>query len=88
MTSETKQERKDMNITPDEEIIKLALHLCQGIPGAITVLANVLNEQPSCASMVYLKLAERKIVGSDIWVLFKKCDRDIDTFIKTLLDMK
>ena len=70
-----------------EKAVDLAIHMCEGIPGAITILAKVMNEYPDVAPAVYLKLYEKKILGSKIWVLYKDSNQEVNIFIKTVLEM-
>jgi len=77
----------NLDVKTGDTVVDLALLICQGIPGPITVLSNLMNEYPDVTPAVYLKLYEKKIFGSDIWVLFKDSNRELNVFIKKVLEM-
>jgi hypothetical protein len=64
-----------------------ALTLCNGNPGAITILGNTMAHHGDMFVEVCKKLAKNKIIGPAIWVLFKNNNQKIDQFVEAVLEL-
>lgn len=57
----------------------IAIKMSQGNPGALTVIANLLKEDPMMGIMDVLHLDDMGMRGPQIWVAFKDhCGQDLD----------
>jgi len=81
-------EKVEDDIDDATALIRFVIDLGQGIPGAITVLGSVMRYYPQSAKEVYMKLFTAGKKGSDIWILYKNCDKKLDKFVKTVLALK
>lgn len=66
----------------NSENIPRILAVCSGNPGAITVMAEIKNKFPERLDKVLLTLEQLSIIGSDIWVIYKRhCGHNIESFL-------
>jgi len=61
--------------------IQEILYLSDGNTGAIVVMGNLLKKYPSLLSSIITLLKIHNIRGSDIWIIYKLCNNNIDDFI-------
>ena len=65
-----------------EVLFQEMLYVSDGNPGAIDVMGNLFKNYPSCISSILTLLKINNIRGSDIWVIYKLCNKNIDNFIE------
>ena len=65
-----------------EFLFQEMLYLSDGNPGAIDVLGNLFKNYKSQISSILTLLKINNIRGSDIWVIYKLCNNNIDNFIE------
>lgn len=72
-------------VTLMEEYVYSVLHtVSQGNPGAITVINGLLRKYPGEFVDFTDKLLTLSLVGSELWVKFKACNKDLDCLAEFL----
>ena len=56
--------------------------LSEGNAGAISVMASISKNYEAECFDIYEKMSKHDIRGSDMWVLFKRFDKDIEKFVE------
>ncbi len=77
-------ERREIDIKKDT--MKDFYHLMsEGNPGAITVLGNIMSNDPISGFNTLLHLDDMNIRGSQIWVAFKDyCKKDLSMLVEAV----
>ena len=65
----------------NQEIINIS----NGNPGTLSVFTHIIEYHPSSLSDIMLKFLRHNVKGSDIWILYKQSDKDIDKFVSFVL---
>lgn len=60
---------------------ELIVNYCNGNPGALSVFKLVIETFPQELENLILKLEQYNIKGSDIWIIYKECNKDISEFL-------
>lgn len=61
--------------------------ICQGNPGALTVMIQIQLFYADLMNTLLSILESENIRGSDIWFMYKECNNDISIFIKVCGDL-
>ena len=62
------------------------LYLVDGNAGAIDVMSNLLKKYPSSLTSLITLLQRNNIRGSNIWIIYKLCNKNLDDFIHYSFD--
>lgn len=68
----------------EEFIYTVLLTVSQGNPGAITVVNELLRKYPGEFVDFTDKLVSLSLVGSELWVKYKACGKDLDCLAEFL----
>ncbi len=68
----------------EEYIYAVLLTVSQGNPGAITVVNELLRKYPGEFVDFTDKLVSLSLVGSDLWVKYKDCGKNLDCLAEFL----
>ncbi len=72
-------------INLDMSFMQMIMVMGEGNPGAITVLANMMNDDPIMGPIRILHLDHYEIRGSKLWMLFKDCcGQNLEKMYRTL----
>lgn len=72
----------------EEYIYAVLLTVSQGNPGAITVVNELLRKYPGEFVDFTDKLVSLSLVGSELWVKYKACGKDLDCLAEFLRNVK
>ncbi len=70
----------------ENEYLEKYLKLSCGNPGAITVIIEIYKNYPFEFMEIMDKMEKKEIVDYHIWVLYKEKNKDIDLFVKHILN--
>lgn len=72
-------------INLDMSFMEMIMVMGEGNPGAITVLANMMKDDPIMGPLRILHLDHYEIRGSKLWMLYKDCcGQDLEKMYRTL----
>jgi hypothetical protein len=69
-------------------IQSLLFDMSGGNPGAITVLREILTDYPDDFFYIIEKMKKHNIVDYHIWVLYKKKNQEIHSFVKHIQELE
>ena len=73
-------------MSSESKIEKKIIFISNGNPGALNVMGEIMKSFGEKKMMEIINiLISKNIVGSNIWVLYKESDKDINKFINNLL---
>lgn len=64
----------------DQDII----FICNNVPGAMQVIKQMKIKKLLTKEIISLMKSDEKLQGSNLWILYKKCNRDIHAVIINL----
>ena len=70
-----------MEVT-QEQLIDM-IYIAAGIPGAIRVIGEFM--QLDNGDLILSELKRKNIIGSDVWMIYKKHGNNIEEFVKEIL---
>ena len=73
--------KKKMEVT-QEQLIDM-IYIAAGIPGAIRVIGEFM--QLDNGDLILSELKRKNIIGSDVWMIYKKNGNNIEEFVKEIL---
>lgn len=74
---------------PEDSLQDNIVSLAQGNPGAVTVLTELVDYDPSAAVLVMDDLSKMDMYGPRIWIVYSDyCDEDIEEFVEAILGQK
>ena len=73
--------KKKMEVT-QEQLIDM-IYIAAGIPGAIRVIGEFM--QLDNGDLILSELKRKNIIGSDVWMIYKKHGENIEEFVKEIL---
>ena len=62
------------------------INLSCGNPGAMEVLAKVMQTNPDAFASCLNALQRNHIKGADIWIIYKLCKKDVQQFVEYPFD--
>lgn len=68
------------------EFEDIIINLASGNPGALSVIDIIIKNYPSQLISILTLLTKNNIRGSDIWIIYKLCNKDINLFINYSFD--
>jgi hypothetical protein len=57
------------------------LHIVDGNPGAMEVIIKLVQQYPDKVESILSLLQVHHIRGSQIWMMYKSCNKNIDQFV-------
>lgn len=64
--------------------IKMIIDVCEGHPGALDIMNNIIEKYPSKLHLVLTMLTTKNIRGCNIYILYKSYGKDLDEFIREI----
>ena len=55
--------------------------ICNNVPGAIQVIKQLHNKSMLTPNLIQLMKNNKELQGSNLWVLYKNCNKNIDCLI-------
>ena len=62
------------------------VNIANGNPGALQVMYELMKHNETKLPMILTLLNTNGIKGSDIWIIYKLCNKNIDNFVKHILE--
>ena len=66
-----------------KEQMSIMQYIASGNPGAVTVIGEFMYYDNR--ELILSELKRKNIIGSEVWVIYKRCNKNIKEFIKEIL---